>query len=127
MERSGAHYHRFAAGFRGGASQLGAPGFGTERARLVVQVERLRCTRLRHRTCKTSRSSKRASLRRFAAYRGTSLRSWFQKKCLLPMGILIFFSKIPPVLKLEVGFSSTKKSFQNFSQNKLNLPFINEL
>ena len=58
--REGAHYHRFAAGFRGGASQLGAPGFGTERARLVVQVERLRCTRLRHRTCKTSRSSRKA-------------------------------------------------------------------
>ena len=55
---------------RGEASQLGAPGFGTERARLVVQVERLRCTRLRHRTCKTSRSSKRNSLRRFAAYWG---------------------------------------------------------
>ena len=70
------------------------------------------CIRLLHRTCKTSR--------------GTSLRSWFQKKCLLPMGILIFFfSKIPPVLKLEVGFSSTKKSFQIFSQKKLNLPFIN--
>ena len=59
-----------AAVVRGGASQLGAPGFGTERARLVVQVERLRCTRLRHRTCKTSRSSKRNSLRRFAAYWG---------------------------------------------------------
>ena len=38
---------------------------------------------------------------------GTSLRSWFQKKCLLPMGILIFFSKIPPILKLEGGFFST--------------------
>ena len=31
-------------------------GFGAERARLVVQVKKLR-TRLRHRTCKTSASS----------------------------------------------------------------------
>merc|ERR1711973_825705 len=66
-------------------------------------------------------SRKSASQRRFAAYRGTSLRScflgfrtplflfspfphffflfffffffFFKKKCLLPMGILIFFSK----------------------------------
>merc|ERR1711884_1017919 len=51
----------------------GAQGFGTERARLVVQVKRLWCTRLQHRTCKTSGSS--------------------QKKGLLPMGILIFFSQ----------------------------------
>ena len=42
-------------------SLLVALDFGTERARLVVQVERLRNTRLRHRTCKTSRSSKKAS------------------------------------------------------------------
>ena len=42
-------------------SLLGALDLGTERARLVVQVERLRYTRLRHRTCKTSRSSKKAS------------------------------------------------------------------
>ena len=67
--------------------QFSAHGFSTERARLVVQVERLWCTRLRYRTCTTSCSNKRASLRRFAAYRGTSLRSWFQKKCLVPIGI----------------------------------------
>ena len=35
--------------------------FGTERARLVIQVEWLRCTRFLRRTCKTSRSSKKAS------------------------------------------------------------------
>ena len=29
------------------------------------------------------------------------------------MGILIFFSKIPPILKLEGGFFSTLKSFWN--------------
>ena len=34
-------------------------GFGAERARLVVQVKKLR-TRLRHRTCKTSLSSRKA-------------------------------------------------------------------
>ena len=34
--------------------------FGTERARLVIQVEWLRCTRFLRRTCKTSRSSKKA-------------------------------------------------------------------
>ena len=87
----------------------GTPSFSTERARLVVQVKRLRCTRLRHRTCKTSGSSKIAFLRRFPAYRGTSLRSWFQKKCLLPGWILFFFQKkvaatswdlyfLPPIL-----------------------------
>ena len=42
---------------------------------------------------------------------GTSLRSWSQKKCLLPIGIFIFFFKIPPILKLEVGFFSGKKKF----------------
>ena len=64
---------------RGGASQLGAPGFGTERARLAG---------------------------------GTSLPSWFQKKCLLPMRISIFFFlKIPRIFKLDVGFFSAKKKF----------------
>merc|ERR1711973_585092 len=76
-----------------------------------------------------------AAQRRFAAYRGTSLRSCFQKKCLLPMGILIFFfkkvpatyadfdfffSKIPPILKLEAGFLSDKKSFSQIFQNTPN-------
>merc|ERR1712131_401899 len=59
--------------------------------RLGHQVERLRCTRLRHRTCKTSGSS--------------------QKKGLLPMGFSIFFLKIPPILKIEVGFFSDRKTF----------------
>ena len=36
------------------------------------------------------------------------------KKGLLPMGISIFFPKIPPILKVEVGFFSTYKSFWNF-------------
>ena len=62
-------------------------GFGTERARLVVQVKRPRCTRLRHRTCKTSGSSKIAFLRHFPAHEGTSLRSWFQKSAHYPQGI----------------------------------------
>ena len=30
------------------------------------------------------------------------------------MGISIFFPKIPPILKVEVGFFSTYKSFWNF-------------
>ena len=33
------------------------------------------------------------------------------KKGLLPMGILIFFLKIPPILKIEVGFFSDRKTF----------------
>ena len=45
------HYHSLRSlVVRGGVSQAGAPAFGTEHARLVVQVERLRCTRLRRRT-----------------------------------------------------------------------------
>ena len=84
----------------------------------------LSCTRLRHRTCKTSRRGlSGASLLFFflsfpflsfsfyhfifflvahgfgterarlvdAACLGASLRSWFQKTCLLPIGISIFF------------------------------------
>ena len=86
------------------ANGLDAHSFITERARLVggtslhmaqvhtasaqnvqdqpgaLRFARLKCTRLKHRTCKTRR--------------GTSLRSWFQKNCLLPGGISIFFSKI---------------------------------
>ena len=38
-------------------------------------------------------------------------RSWFQKKCLLPA---VIFISPPPILKLEVGFFSDRKSF---SQN----------
>ena len=115
---------------------------------VVVRCERLRCTRLQHRTCKTRRghfashglSAHGLSTERARLAGGTSLRSWFQKKCLLPAGILIFFLKkvtstwwdfdfffkkkwllpvgififFPPILKLEVGFFSDKKGF---SQN----------
>ena len=35
---------------------------------------------------------------------------FFKKKWLLPGGIFIFF---PPILKLEVGFFSDKKSFSH--------------
>ena len=69
-------------------------------------------TRLQHRTCKTSRgyfvshyldaygfSTERARLAG-----GTSLRSCFQKRCLLPAGILIFLlSKKSSILKIQVG------------------------
>ena len=72
----------------------GAQGFGTERARLVVQVERLWCTRLRHRTCKTSGSSQiRCTRLRHRTFK-TSGSS--QKKGLLPIGISIFFSQNIP-------------------------------
>ena len=40
-----------------------------------------------------------------AAFRGTSLHSWFQKKCLLPSVISIF------VLKLKMDFFPKKKVF----------------
>ena len=61
----------------------------------------LRCTRLQYRTCKTSRghlASHGLGAHGFSTERarlagGTSLRSWFQKKCLLPAGILIFLPK----------------------------------
>ena len=78
----------------------------------------VRCTHGSHGFCTQTghfaslvASKKSASLHRFAAYRGTSLRSWFQKKSLLPKGILIFFSKNTPDFELEVGFFSTRKSF----------------
>ena len=47
----------------------------------ALQFTRLKCTRLKHRTCKTSQ--------------GHSLRSWFQKNCVLPGGILFFSKKVP--------------------------------
>ena len=102
------------AAVRGRASQLGAPGFSTERARLVVQVKRLRCTQLRHRTCKTSGSSKIAFLRRFPAHQGTSLRSCFQKSACYFCGFRFFFLKIPRIFKLEVGFFSAISFFRSF-------------
>ena len=40
---------------------------------------------------------------------GTSLRSWFQKKCLLPVGIRFFFSKKSPIFKIG-DFLEKKKS-----------------
>ena len=78
----------------------------------------VRCTHGSHGFCTQTghfaslvASKKSASLHRFAAYRGTSLRSWFQKKGLLPKVILIFFSKNTPDFELEVGFFSTRKTF----------------
>ena len=80
------------------------------------------CRRLQHRTCKTSRAHFAShglgahgySTERARLAGGTSLRSWLQKKCLLPGGILIFFSKKSPIFKIQVGFFSTYKSFWNF-------------
>ena len=55
-----------------------------------------------------------ASLRRFAAKPGISLRSWFQKKCLLPIEISILYAKIPPILKHNVRFFFYRKVFEIF-------------
>ena len=126
-------YHCFTVVFRQGASQLGshvldAHGLNTERARVAGGHF------ASHGLSPHGFSTECARLAG-----GTSLRSWFQKKCLLPagififspkkwllpVGILIFFQKkwllpvgififFPPILKLEVGFFSDKKSF---SQN----------
>ena len=60
------------------------------------QVIRLRCTRLQHRTCKTSRGNFTSyglgthgfSTERARLAGDTSPRSWFHKKCLLPMAVL---------------------------------------
>ena len=37
----------------------------------------------------------------------------------------IFFHKIPPILKLEVGFFSDKKSFSQIFQNTANFFYLN--
>ena len=60
---------------------LGAHGFGAERARLVVQVKKL-STRLRHITCKTSRSSRKPLCTRLR--RRTCKTSRASKKALHP-------------------------------------------
>ena len=103
---------------------------GCQERGVVVRCERLRCTRLQHRTCKTRRghfashglSAHGLITERARLAGGTSLRSWFQKKYLLPGGIFargfkksacylvgfwFFFSKNSPILKIEVGFFST--------------------
>ena len=68
---------------------------------VVVRCTLLRCTRLQYRTCKTSRghlASHGLGAHGFSTERarlagGTSLRSWFQKKCLLPGGYFNFSCK----------------------------------
>merc|ERR1712131_581005 len=74
--------------------------------RLGHQVERLRCTRLRHRTCKTSGSSQKKGLLPM----GISIFFFSKRACYL-WGFLFFFLKIPPILKIEVGFFSDRKTF----------------
>ena len=41
------------------------------------------------------------------------------------MGNWIIFFKIPPILKLEVGFFSRKKSFSQIFQNTANFFYLN--
>ena len=53
----------------------------------------------------------KAAVTRQVAAKWCDFYFFFKKKWLLPGGIFIFF---PPILKLEVGFFSDKKSF---SQN----------
>ena len=86
---------------RSGGRSLPPLRGGCQGRGVVVRCERLRCTRLQHRTCKTRRghfashglSAHGLSTERARLAGGTSLRSWFQKKCLLPSGIFIFFPK----------------------------------
>ena len=86
---------------------------GCQERGIVVRWTRLSCTRLRHRTCKTSRSSKKASLPGLSGHFASLVGS---KKVLLTWGVFYFFQKIPPLFKLEVWFFSAKKSFsQNFN------------
>ena len=63
----------------------------------------------------------------FAAYRGTSLRSWLQKKCLLPGGIWIFFPKNLRFWKFKLDFFPLKKVFEIFWQNTMNKRLLNYL
>ena len=95
------HYHSLL-----GAYGLGAHRFSTERARLVGA---LRLARGHYHSLLGAYGlgAHGFSTERARLAGGTSLRSWFQKKCLLPMEILIFFFIIPPLLKLEGGFFST--------------------
>ena len=62
----------------------------------------------------------------------SKIREYFfrGKKCLLPMGNLIIFFKIPPILQLEVGFFSDTNFFSHIFQNlahlfTLNFIFVN--
>ena len=87
--------------------RLHAHGFSTERARLAEALRFARgfkCTRLQHRTCKTSRGH-------FASL-------VVPKKCLLPPRILIFFfKKKSRFWKLKLDFFPVKKSFSQIFQN----------
>ena len=84
---------------------------------VVVRCTLLRCTRLQYRTCKTSRghlASHGLGAHGFSTERarlagGTSLRSWFQKKCLLPAGILIFLPKKVAATWWDFDFFVQKK------------------
>ena len=73
------HYH----------SLLGAHGFSKECPR-VARALRFACGHY-HSSGAPGFSAERATLAWC-----TSLRSWFQKKCLLPIGILIFFLQNTP-------------------------------
>ena len=98
---------------------------GCQERGVAIRWKRLRCTRLQHRTCKTSRgnfashglSAHGLSTERARLARGTSPRSWVQKKCLLPGGILIFFfQKIPDFENSNLIFFHLKKFLKFFGE-----------
>ena len=51
--------------------------------------------------------------------------SWFQRKCLLPCGILFFFPKYPRFWNLKLDFCPLKKVFEIFCRNIVNHRPIN--
>ena len=85
-------------GFIHSSLPLLPPRGGCQERGVVVGWTRLRCIRLQHRTCTTSQrhfASHDLGAHSFSTERarlsgGTSLCSWFQKKCLLP-GEIFFF------------------------------------
>ena len=105
--------HHF-SGSRPGERELPPLRGGCQERGVVVRCERLRCTRLQHRTCKTRRghfashglSAHGLSTERARLAGGTSLRSWFQQKCLQPGGDFDF-SRKSSIFKIQVGFLST--------------------
>merc|ERR1711951_293084 len=100
---------------------------------VAVRWIRLRCTRLQHRTCKTSRgnfashglSAHGLSTERARLAGGTSLRSWVQKKCLLHGVILIFFfQKIPDFENSSWIFFHLKKFLKFFDEIRRSISIL---
>ena len=84
-------------------------GFGTERARLVVQVKRPRCTRHRHRTCKTSGSSKIAFYAASRLTRALRFARGLKKSACYLVGFSLVVSKKVPATWLDFCSGCSKK------------------